>query len=217
MKYLIRIPLLLLAVFAITYIGNMAIAQQSEESTTSTTTVQRFSDYSPVDEAWSTLTRYESGVVATFSTNELTPNDVVTMWWVVFNAPENCSDACGEDDLFRFDDAGELVVGENGAELNFEQIEAAEIALIGGTGSVINEDGTGNFSAVLSASENPNTVFGPSLTDPMGAEIHLVLRTHGEVNEETLAEQLILFNGGCDVEFPNEPCQDLQFAVHIAN
>lgn len=176
--------------------------------------VHRFSDASEIEDTWSTLSRYETGVVATLHTRELTPDDVVTMWWVIFNEPANCTDACGEDDIFVVDQDGRLVIGDNGLELNIEQVEAAKISVLGATGNVIGENGEGHFSAVLTTGDNPNVVFGPSLLDPINAEIHLVLRTHGPLNPDALDEQIIAFNGGCAAEFPNEPCQDVQFAVH---
>ena len=255
--------ILMVALLLTLIVGGMSMAQEDNlSSNTSSTTVHRFADTSVIADAWSTMTRNEAGVIATFHTSELTPDDVVTMWWVIFNEPQNCSDACGEDDIFLLDENGDNVMGENGPELNWDQIETAQIALVGATGIVVNTDGTGHFSAVLSVGDNPNTVFGPSqidpsaaefqlahigatgvvvntdstghlsellsvgdnpntvfgpsLTDPNTAEIHLVLRTHGTLNEEALAEQIILFNGGCAAEYPNEPCQDVQFAVHQA-
>lgn len=193
---------------------SLAQQEQTNVPINSTSTVHRFADGSEVEGAWATISRTNAGVVGTMHTSDLTPEDVVTMWWVVFNVPQNCSDACGDDDIFVVDENGELVIGENGAELNVEQIEAAQISVIGATGNVIGENGEGHFSAVLSIGENPNVVFGPSLMYPMSAEIHYVLRTHGPVNSDTLDEQIIFINGGCEAEWPNTPCQDVQFAVN---
>lgn len=214
MQHLKRSILLSLVLGAIVLL-NIPFSVFAEDDTyTSTSNVYRFADASEVDDAWSTLTRFESGVKMTFHTADLPANDVVTAWWVVFNAPENCTDnACGEDDIFVYED-GELFIGENGPELNLDQIEAAEIALLGATGNVVNENGEGHFSAWLTLGESPSIVFGPGLTKPMSAEIHIVLRTHGQMDEELLDEQIIDFNGGCAAEFPNAPCQDLQFSMH---
>jgi hypothetical protein len=191
----------------------LAVTAQ-DEVPQSISPVHRFSDFSEVEDAWSTLNRYENGIMATFHTNDLAPNDVVTMWWVIFNEPANCTDACGDDDIFVVDADGALVIGDNGPELNLDQIEAAQIAVLGATGNVIGDNGEGHFSAVLTTGENPNTVFGPGLLNPLTAEIHLVLRTHGPVNPDALDEQIITINGGCAAEWPNEPCQDLQFSIH---
>ncbi len=52
------------------------------------------------------------------------------------------------------------------------------------------------------------------LTDPEGAEIHLVLRTHGPVIPELVNEQIHSFNRGCEVGEPNVGiCRNLQFAA----
>ena len=186
----------------------------AQDDGVSTTTVHYFSDASEVEDAWSTLSRYEGGVIATLHTSDLTPNEVVTMWWVVFNEPANCSDACGEDDIFVFED-DEMVIDENGPVFNVEQHEAAQISVLGGTGNVIGDNGEGHFSAVLPAGPNPNLLFGATLLNPMTAEIHLVLRAHGPMDPATLDAAIISFNGGCADDFPNEPCEDVQFAVHL--
>lgn len=213
MKHLKRVTLLSLVMVGI-ILMNIPFAGAEDDPYTSTTTVHLFSDASEVDGAWSKLTRFDSGVKMTLHTAELPAGDVVTAWWVVFNSPENCSDnACGEDDIFLFED-DEMVIDDNGAVLNAEQIEAADISLLGATGNVIDEDGNGHFSAWLNTGENPSIVFGNALVNPTSAEIHIVLRTHGQMDEELLDDQITEFNGGCSAEFPNEPCLDIQFAVH---
>lgn len=204
-----------------------AVALAQDDVPNSISPVHRFSDFVEIQDTWSTLSRYENGVMATLHTRELSPDDVVTMWWVIFNEPASCSEACDLDDIYIFED-GEMVIGESGPALNLAQIEAAQIAVLGATGSVISNDGEGHFSAVLMTGDSPNIVFRPSderaaqaassdagvLQDPLKAEIHLVLRTHGPINPDALDEQILTFNGGCAAEWPNEPCQDVQFAVH---
>ncbi len=211
---LVCLLILSLLLTSVAYKG--AFAQDGETPKSSKSAVYQFSDGAEVEDAWSTMTRYENGVIATLHTTNLPANDVVTMWWVVFNEPQNCSDACGEDDIFMVDEEGELVIGQSGPQLNLDQIEAAQIALLGATGTVVDEAGNAHFSAVLSKGDNPNLVFGPALLNPLTAEVHLVLRTHGQMSAEALDEQIIMFNGGCASEWPNEPCLDLQFAVHQA-
>jgi hypothetical protein len=49
----------------------------------------------------------------------------------------------------------------------------------------------------------------------MKAEIHLVLRTHKEAIPGKIDEMIYSMNGGCADEWPNEPCEDLQFAVFL--
>ncbi len=187
-----------------------------EDMVSDTSPVQLFSDASEVEGAWSTLTRYENGVAMTLHTSGLTPGNVVTAWWVIFNAPENCSDgACGENDIFIPDEAGEVIVGENGPELNMEQIEAAQISVLGATGNLIPDNGEGHFAAWLGVGEAPGVLFGPALQNASGAEIHLILQDHGPMQEDAFDTQITTFQGGCDPAFPNEPCQDVQFAMHL--
>ncbi len=188
-------------------------AQEDMQSDTSP--VQLFSDLSEVEGGWSTLTRYESGVLMTLHTSGLNPGHVVTAWWVIFNEPSMCSDAaCGENDLFIPDEAGEVIVGENGPELNMDQIAATQSSVLGATGNLIPDSGEGHFAAWLGAGEVPIALWGPGLIDPMVAEIHVVLQDHGEMIPDQFDTQISTFHGGCAAEFPNEPCEDVQFAVH---
>ena len=60
------------------------------------------------------------------------------------------------------------------------------------------------------------------LTDPQGAEVHLVVRSHGERITGMVNDQINTFAGGCTAESsfgaaesPNE-CEDQQFAVFPA-
>lgn len=191
------------------------LAAQETEMEVSTSPVQLFADASEVEGAWSRLVRYENGVGATVHSSGLPPGDVVTVWWVIFNDPSKCSDdACGEDDIFLFDDAGEMVMTDEGPQLNMEQIEATQNSVLGATGNLIPESGEGHFSAWLGVGDVPGILWGPALLDPAGAEIHLVLRSHGPMVADVFDDQISSFNGGCADEWPNEPCQDLQFAMH---
>lgn len=88
-----------------------------------------------------------------------------TIWWVVFDSPENCANGiggCGLDDL-----------GD----------PAVNASVLHATGHVIPPDGYATF--VASLHETPGTtvapLFGPGLVDAEGAEIHAVVRWHGPV------------------------------------
>lgn len=192
----------------------LSLAAQ-EDMQSSTSPVQLMADFSEVEGAWSTLTRYDNGVSMTVHTSGLTPGHVVTVWWAVINNPAMCSDGvCGEDDIHLFDEEGELVIGENGPELNLPQIQAIQASLLGATGNVIPDSGAGHFSAWLGMGDAPAIIMGPGLLDPMGAEIWLILLDHGPLDPELLDTQIREFNGGCDPQWPNEPCVELQIAMH---
>ncbi|NIT57155.1 MAG: hypothetical protein GWN00_13245, partial [Aliifodinibius sp.] len=63
----------------------------------------------------------------------------------------------------------------------------------------------------------------PGLENPLGAEVHLVVRTHEEAIPEFLPDMIRTFNGGCTYP-PGVPtnfgapgpnaCEDIQFSIH---
>src|SRR5262245_30216980 len=91
------------ATAAMLVIGGSGVAHAGS----GTADVRRFSDGSVVTGAWSALITNASGASMTLHTTGLTAVDAVTVWWVVFNAPENCSHGegpyrCGPGDLPPF-------------------------------------------------------------------------------------------------------------------
>ena len=124
-------------------------------------------DPTPVTGARSTLLRKASGVEMEVKTQELAPDHAVTVWWFVFNHPERCSHGtelgrCGPGDLAPF--GGDPSV---------------ETSLVYATGASVAESGRASFAAGLAANDAAGAIFGPGLTNPFGAEIHLGLRDHG--------------------------------------
>jgi len=146
-----------------------------------------------VAHSWAMLETYSYGAEMSIYANMLKPGDAVTSWWVIFNHPENCTDnMCGEDDVF-------------------DHPELASVSLVSGAGTVVGYDGKAEFYSFLHKGYTYDAVFGSGLTNPRGAEIHFVLRTHGPAKGRMISEQLGSLNGGCMP--PNEPCQDVQFAI----
>lgn len=179
------------------------------------TTVHRFSDMSVVDGAKGVLTRMDNGVYMAVDTHELTPGDAVTMWWVVFNEPSMCSGGeCGEDDVLMMDAEGNISDSPDGSvPINPEGWEAAKISVLRADGLIIPEGGTASFRGHLPVGDTAEALGGPGLLDPQKAEIHSVIRTHRKVAPEVQNEAVNSFAGGCDENWPNEPCEDLQFTV----
>ena len=154
--------------------------------------------------AW--LVATDDGLTAIVTTTELPPGDAVTMWWVVFNDPEACEAhpaPCGMNDI------------------GVEEV-AAEVTYAAGT--VIDDAGNGTFVGYHPLGHTEQAWFGHGLRNPLGAEVHLVMRTHGPVIEDRLDAMIGTFRDGChNVEEdhpayddgepgPNE-CHDLQFAI----
>lgn len=127
----------------------------------------------------------------------------VSISWVIFNNPEACDGACAAaTDLFE---------------------PAVNAAVMSGGGNVVGDSGRSSFAAHLNegeiTNEHPAFEDGPGVTDARGAEIHLVVRSHGPKVEEHMPAQLKTFGAGCDddvtPEMPNEQgeCADVQFAA----
>lgn len=204
-------------VLAVTGLVGAAVGQPYRSSSD----VLAFADPgTPVGE--STLRRTDDEVRMKLRATGQSSREALTVWWVVFNQPENCTaPACDTDDIF--------VDGDPSNPLNEDQIAAADIVAAYATGKVANAEGKVNFSATLEADEPTGTreiIFGEgsTLKDSAGAEVHLVVRTHGPAQPGEEDEQTGSFAGGCDV-FLNPPavptavgeCADTLFSVHAPN
>ncbi len=89
-----------------------------------------------------------------------------------------------------------------------------------GAGHIVGGSGNGNFSGHL------NT--GPGFDKPLTAEIHVVIRSHGQAVPGMIPDQIHTFEGGCnpDLTFPEGPgriwpdsdevgyCANVQLAIH---
>lgn len=141
-----------------------------------------------VDGATARLQRLESGLATRTDTRELTPGHVVTLWWVVFNNPDECATSpCGLGDLF---------------------VEAVEAACLAADGAVVTGTGTAAFSDRLGIGEDRDSClphFGGvdhGLISPQGAEVHLMVHDHGPVQPGLVPTMRSTFDGGCDFEDP---------------
>lgn len=196
-------------------------AQPSSAAPPDKQALQDFSTGQPVTGAFSMLDRGDGAITSKIRT-AAAPGHAVTIWYVIFNAPDNCSGGeCGEDDLFVDPAAG----GAGG--FNAAQIDAARISIVyGGDGGVVNPGGRLALDGGLAQAEPPTgsgqVVIGTEgalvplspvtgLEDAQTAEVHIVLQDHGLAHDDPdlLAAQLSSFNGEC-----NPACVDVQFAVH---
>jgi len=137
----------------------------------------------------SIMTRDGSGVDATVSTTGLFPGGAYSWWWVVYNRPQYCVDGCNLDDL---------PVGATPMSNGDPRVRAS---LLWGGGFVADDTGAANAAARLGRGAPPGEVrFGPGLWNVRKAEIHIVLRSHGEAVVGEVAEQIGSFDGGCTPE-----------------
>ena len=134
----------------------------------------------------SDLVRTVDHISMNIDTTDL-PIGAYTVWWVIFNNPAACTDGeCGENDVLP-------------PNVNPE----AEVSALWATGGIVGPDRSGHFSARLGVGPDgaPGSVlWGDGVTNPMGAEVHLIVRYHGPAiwsDAETLKSQMYTVEGFC--------------------
>ncbi len=140
-----------------------------------------------------TLWRSENSVVANVHTSQLQKKAAYSVWWVVWNDPSLCVGGCGEDDLG---------IAGNG--------------VFYAGGFVTGPDGTTNTTLSLQAgalADGVQVLLGGGLDEDngFGAELHLVIRSHGRIIAGMADAQIGSFEGACDI---NE-CLDHQAVVFL--
>lgn len=159
------------------------------------------------------LTRTSDALMTRTRTGELPHGHVMTLWWIIFNNPELCNEGagppCGLPDLFE---------------------PAVAPACPFADGSLVGGDGTARFQNWISVDDEFRDSCLPAigspapevgLLNPEGAEVHLVVRSHGPRVPGLVGEQRSTFAGGCvenlmpvwDPNLEEGQCSDLQFAV----
>jgi hypothetical protein len=143
----------------------------------------------------------------------LEPGHAATIWWVIFNNPQNCAfTPCGGPGFEDFFD------GEN-----------TGLAMLYAAGTVVSNNGIAVFAGHLKEGvivEGANfPIFGQPerpLYDSETADIRLVLRSHGPKITGQIHAQISTWGGGCLVDFApfsaipmNEgECGDIYVSLH---
>lgn len=169
-------------------------------------------DVQKVEGAEATLLTTDKGAFASFTTRDLTPGNVYTLWFVAINDPQACeSSPCGPPDVL-----------ERTAETDTDVGYAA--------GLIAGPEGTGRFVVHQPLGPIPQAWFGNEYTNAQSAEIHLVVNEHGPLVGGLEHSMLTTYRGGCTDEslpaaFPEtakangEPgpnaCRLLQTAVFV--
>lgn len=217
-RFLLRPRIALLV--ALAAIVLLAIPAQAAPVDRSTNVLFDSETGAVIEGSRSTLVRTDHGLAMTIRTRDLQPGHTHTVWWVVFNNPQDCEDgagevACGEGDLVSPD---------------------VDLTLAPAAGNVAGGAGHSAFGGFLRVDDTRNLVgegtplmTGP-LTNPRAAEVHLVVRDHGPVNPEWMPDQIQTFGGGCDQEHPTYPpflqgegvpgdfvCVEPQFTFHVVD
>jgi hypothetical protein len=143
-----------------------------------------------------TLLRSRHAVEGRLAASGLDPNAAYTVWWVVFNNPAACGGPCSPTTL---------------------GIPAVRASVFYAAGFVTGDDGTANITAHTQDGEPPagvevtpdGTVAGIDVGNGFGAEIWLVVRSHGAIIAGMVDKQIGSFNGAC----PPNTCLNQQVAM----
>jgi hypothetical protein len=158
--------------------------------------VHRLTDGSAIPNTHTTLSREQTGVTYSFDTRELTAGHAYTLWLAVFNQPSRCThgqggERCGAGDLPAFG-------GDDSAQTSF--LYGDGLVAHSAPAMLRGQRATGTTDGAL---------WGPGIVNPLGAEIHLLLRDHGVATPETAYAMTHSFDacqGGCVfVQFSAHP------------
>ncbi len=158
----------------------------------------------------SKLVRTSDFVAYTIQTTGL-PQGAYTIWFVAINNPEAClTSPCSDVDVFGRQDE-------------------VDSSVFWSTGSIVASSGHGYFKGQVNKGyfpSNPDQIAlpGNGLQNPMGAEIHLIVKYHGPASDDpdVLYEQLHTLLGSCSeganaLDFGppfGVQCTDPQAAIH---
>ena len=121
------------------------------------------------------------------------PQGAYTVWWIIFNDPDDCNQPNAEGGLCGG--------GNDGADLF-----VPTAAVLWATGKVVQANGVGNFSDRIYVGETRDetiilgSALSSALTDPQNAEVHLAIKYHGLASSDPdiLYEQTHTLLGNCD-------------------
>ena len=155
----------------------------------------------------SRLLRSKKEISMTISTTGLTGGNAHSIWWILFNSPENCvaPNECDEADV--------PVAFGGGADA--AHVAEVEFSAVNATGGVVDPDGYGNFSASLNEGAPPagvQVLIGSGLKDAQNTEVHLLVRMHDTATAGMVGDQISMVNGGC----PVSGCVNVQASIHRA-
>ena len=175
-------------------------------------------DRDPIPNTIGTVRRFGSGLSMTIFTavpvDETTQEAAYTVWWVVFNRPENCTNPVS--------DSSGVISQCSAGDLTNPAVQAAGLWA---TGMLVEatfvENGISkgilNVSAQLGVGADGVLLPGSSLTPGIlsnvkGAEVHLVVRNHGALDGMDDFLEFSTGQMGGDPAVPNQ-ARNIQFAV----
>ncbi len=170
--------------------------------------IKTYSDGLPVPGSQSKLSINAKAAAVSLETSRLPPGHVVTMWWLIFNHPENCTHPlfgyrCSMMDLSLFGGAPEV-----------------ESSMVYAETDVMGKSNVQRFNGRLNVGDTSDALFGPGLTNIRGADIHALLRVHGPVVQGVVDGKSKEYGAGCNNAPPGTGgipgdfhCEDFEFAA----
>lgn len=168
------------------------LTAQAGPASISTAPVINLSDFTPVAGASSKIVRNDNGV--TVSVKTTVDPGTYTMWMLLWNDPDSCFGGGGLVCNPTLDDPPDCVLFT--------------------AGHVVGNNGTLNYTGHRRVFDTSGFIGGVAcadgLTNPQGAAIHLIIRSHGPKLPGQVNLQISTVGGGCDVNV----CDDVQAAAH---
>ncbi len=166
--------------------------------------VRLVSDGSIVSGATSTFVRSNEGVDFTLNTTGLPAGHVIIVKALIFNQPLSCTHGasgrrCGGDDIGAAGVQGSIVFAR---------------------GFVLRQTGAVSVTGHIGTDDRTRALVGDGLTNPHGADVHLVVVDHGPPITGLYNDQLSTIGGGCKDAPPGggapgaNTCADLQVAAN---
>ena len=170
-----------------------------------TVPLRLFADTSVVGS--STLIRHADSIQMTLQTSAVPAGHVVTVWWVIFNHPEFCQFGEPANPATGF--AGTRCgPGDLGIVPGLTPDPRVEPVVTHAARHVTGADGKARYASYLSVGAPTGQVLiGSALTNPLGADVHLIVHDHDAIAN--------LGNIGDEIHSVGEgPGVDLGFAAH---
>ena len=169
------------AVFVLLMVGVVGQDMMAEMTVTSAEVETHASqgDVEMIDGSQAMLVSNEDGIFGHVVTDGLEDGHVYTLWVVMINNPSACE---------AFPCTAPEILG-NSDELQSE--------VTWGDGIIVSDEGRAEFTAYVPAGEVQEAWFGNGLTNPTGAEVHLIINDHGELIPDMAANMLNTYRGGC--------------------
>lgn len=189
-KRLLFVLCAVLALFAMSVVAQESMETTAQITTAPVMTHPALGNPTEINGATATVVSMEEGIAVHLVTSNLEENHAYTLWVAMINNPQDCSvrpcpgpETLNNSDLLQT----QVILGDSMLYRSGDPME---------------------FAAFVPAGDINSGWFENGLTNPTGAEIHLVLMDHGELIADMALEMLNTTRGGCTDESVPPPYPD---------